>query len=307
LGVFFEFRDFKHWAEETQEYRNVPSTILESLKYLVMGLVCLGISVIGSIFFPVSNNWNDEFIANSSYVYRVLYPMFSCGLKRYFYYTAFLFQTGTVIACGLGYNGKDPKSGADLWDKFMGVYLFDAETASNANEFLKAWNYRVHVWLKYYVSERLTGVGQKAKSWHYLAVYCTSAFWHGFYPFYYVAFTVGALGSFAHKDIYGSWYLFSGIPRSLRVAVCIAINQYTVNYALVLQAALTFENGGKFLTSTCFILPAKLVLILCLTRGAGLLSMSKRLERKDKAKSAENAIASKVQDENKMEGVKKTQ
>lgn len=114
------------------------------------------------------------------------------------------------------------------------MYLYDSETASNANEFLKAWNHRVHVWLKYYVSERITGVGQRPKTWHYLAIYAISAFWHGFYPFYYVTFSVGALGSFAHKDIYQCWYLFKDIPKSVRLGVAMLFNQYTVNYALVL-------------------------------------------------------------------------
>ncbi len=91
LGVFFEFRDFKHWAEGTQEYKSVPSTVKESLKYFAMGIVVLLISVLGSVFFPVSNNFDDDFIATHSLGYRLVYPMISCGLKRYFYYTAFLF------------------------------------------------------------------------------------------------------------------------------------------------------------------------------------------------------------------------
>lgn len=91
MGVFFEFRDFKHWAEETQEYKSVPSTVKESLKYFAMGIATLLTSVVGTVFFPVANNFDDEFIATSSLGYRLLYPMISVWLKRYFYYTAFLF------------------------------------------------------------------------------------------------------------------------------------------------------------------------------------------------------------------------
>ena len=76
-----------------------------------------------------------------------------------------------MIACGFGYDGqaevddkdvdsKDPDAkGEHKWDKFVGVYLIDAETSTNCNEFFKAWNHRVHIWIKYYCSERLVGVG----------------------------------------------------------------------------------------------------------------------------------------------------
>ena len=232
LGVFFEFRDLKQWAEESSEYKGVPSPVKPSLKYLGMALTCLVISVVGTVFFPVADNWDAEFIANNSLAYRMFYTQISIGLKRYFFYTAFLFQTGTVIASGLGYNGKVKEE--DQWDKFVGVYVYDSETASNANGFLKAWNHRVHIWLKYYVSERLTGVGGKPKAWHYLVVYCTSAFWHGFYPFFYVAFSMGAMASFAHKDVYGCWYIFRDIPQQVRTGICIFMTQTIVNYTLVL-------------------------------------------------------------------------
>lgn len=75
-----------------------------------------------------------------------------------------------MIASGLGYNGRkevetgdqiDPNNpdrlGEHQWDKFIGVYLLNCELATNANQVLKNWNYRVHVWLKHYISERLTG------------------------------------------------------------------------------------------------------------------------------------------------------
>ena len=54
LGVFFEYRDFKCWAEETEEYKNVPSPILESLKYMVYALLCTGVFVIGNTYFPLT-------------------------------------------------------------------------------------------------------------------------------------------------------------------------------------------------------------------------------------------------------------
>ena len=35
LGVFIEYRDFIAWIEERDEYKNVPSPVVASLKYML--------------------------------------------------------------------------------------------------------------------------------------------------------------------------------------------------------------------------------------------------------------------------------
>ena len=129
-----------------------------------------------------------------------------------------------MIACGFGYDGraevkdievdvKNPdKKGEHKWDKFIGVYVMECELSNNVNTFLRCWNYRVHVWIKFYLSERICGVGKRPNSWQYLVIFMTSAFWHGFYPGYYIVFALAAFTSFAHKDIYGMGYYFRGVP-----------------------------------------------------------------------------------------------
>ena len=196
-----------------------------------------------------------------------------------------------MIACSFGYDGraevedkdidlKNPDAkGEHKWDKFVGVYLIEAETSTNCNEFLKAWNHRVHIWIKYYVSERLIGVGKRPTSLQYFIIFMTSAFWHGFYPNFYIAFSVAVFSSFVHKDIYGMWYLVRAVPRPIRIAVCIFVNQYTVNWAGTIQSALVPEKAFLFMRSTYYIIPIQVVLILLFSRGLGLLKMSKKMER----------------------------
>ena len=194
LGVFFEFRDFKCWAEQTDEYKSVPNPIVESLKYFLTGVCTITIFLFGSSHFPCEACWGDEF-PTWSLSYKMMFSFLSWAFKRYFYYTAFSFQTGTIIASGLGYNGKVVTKDKieHKWDKTIGVYIWDAEFATNASHFLKAWNHRVHVWLKFYVADRLTGKDNKPSTMDYFLTYMTSAFWHGFYPFYYVAFVGAAM------------------------------------------------------------------------------------------------------------------
>ena len=164
LGVFFEYRDFISWIEERNEYKHVPSPVIESLKYAVYSISCIGIFSIGNALFPIDHCYTDEYAA-SSMAYKFCYANLSAMFARFFYYTAFLFQTGTAIASGMGYNGRkevsasevvDPKDpdrkGEHQWDKIVGVVVLQTELATNINTCLHYWNIRVHLWLKYYIS-----------------------------------------------------------------------------------------------------------------------------------------------------------
>ena len=234
LGTFFEYRDFINWIEEKNEYKKVPSPILESLKYLCYGITVIVIFSLGAGNFPIMYCYSDEFMEHS-FLYKFAYANTSGYFAKFFYYSAFLFQTGTAIASGFGYNGRSEVDDSELvdiqtnpdrkgehqWDKFIGVYVYDCETATSSNTFLNKWNYRVHVWLKYYISERLSGKDQRPKTSHYLITFMMSAFWHGFYPFYYVTFTFIIFASFAHKEVYNMWFLFRAVPSWIRTPFCI--------------------------------------------------------------------------------------
>ena len=91
LGVFFEYRDFINWIEETAEYKNVPSPILPSLKYLVYAILAVATFVVGSGYFPIADCWSDHFVNEMSFPQKMLHANFAWAFRRYFYYSAFLF------------------------------------------------------------------------------------------------------------------------------------------------------------------------------------------------------------------------
>jgi hypothetical protein len=41
--------------------------------------------------------------------------------QRFLYYTPWLIEDGSVIACGLGFNGYDVKTEKPLWDRIVNV------------------------------------------------------------------------------------------------------------------------------------------------------------------------------------------
>ena len=81
---------------------------------------------------------------------------------------------------------------------------------------MRIWNYRVHVWIRYYVQERLAGPGKRATGFQYGIIFLNSAIWHGFKPAYYNVFFNAAIGAMAHGDLIRAWRLFTWIPLPVR-------------------------------------------------------------------------------------------
>ena len=59
---------------------------------------------------------------------------------------------------------------------------------------MDAWNIRTLIWLRRTVYER-------APMYNTMAVFTVSAFWHGFYPGYYVGFLTAAIFIFANRTV----------------------------------------------------------------------------------------------------------
>ena len=108
------------------------------------------------------------------------------------YYTPFKITDASMIACGISYNGTEKDKEGNIiehkTDRVVSIYVVALETGLSAIEMMKYWNHMVHVWLNSYVKERIVKQGEKPGLLSTLIVFGTSAFWHGFYPFYYFMF-----------------------------------------------------------------------------------------------------------------------
>ena len=287
LGVFFEYSDYKRWVERSHEYKNVPCPILPSLKWLLVSLSCL------ALYSVVSPTFNIEacYVADGDYAswpfwYRIVYYFISMSVKRFFYYNPFCSTTGAIIASGLGYNGM--VNGAHNWNKIVGVYIWELETSSSPIEMLRYWNHQIHLWLKFYIMARLTPPGKRPGMFENMVTFLVSAFWHGFYPFYYVMFFFAGVLSEVAKDIFKARVLFSFIPAPLRPFVANFFSMLCLNYMGILHCGLTFERGGNFMRSTYALVPVGLIVFLAVSRSMGMVKMAQRLEAKS-AKTAEAA------------------
>ena len=127
------------------------------------------------------------------------------------YYTPWALTDAAVIACGLGFNGKG-KEGSFLWDRIISIYVWELETSATPVKAMGYWNHMISVWLQNYVQSRLLTPGERPGLLVTGGTFMTSAFWHGFYPFYYFMFLMCAFFVELAKDVYRMRIFFDFIP-----------------------------------------------------------------------------------------------
>lgn len=121
------------------------------------------------------------------------------GLKC-LYYSAWTFGEVAMTASGQAYRGKDKKTGKELWSRYIGVDILGVETSIFAYSVMEAWNCGAQRWLKKYFYFRITCYVHRILGLY--MTYMVSAFWHGFYPMYFLFFILYAIITENYKDIY---------------------------------------------------------------------------------------------------------
>ena len=117
------------------------------------------------------------------------------ALFRCKYYFAWYLGEAGLIAAGIGYNGFEVKDGKKVikWDKAVNCYPIKCEFGENVKSITDNWNICTAKWLKNYVYLRISPPGTKPSMLANYGTYFVSAFWHGFYPGYYVFFIYSAV------------------------------------------------------------------------------------------------------------------
>ena len=142
----------------------------------------------------------------------------------------------------------------------------------------------MHLWLKFYIMGRMVKPGKRPGAFENMITFLVSAFWHGFYPFYYVMFFNAGVLSEVSKDVYKSRRLFSFIPVAARPFLGNFFSMLCMNYLGILQSALTFERGFAFMWATYGLVPVGLMGFLVFSRSTGLVRKAQKLEALDKEK-----------------------
>lgn len=207
VGPAFEYVAYRRWLETTlfevppgtdpskvpptRKKRKIPRSARPALKKMLWGLLWIFAFLKLSAIFTAEGLLDDQYMHYS--LPRRIFILYMLGVvSRFKYYGVWTLTEGACILSGLGYNGFDPKTGKVFWDRLENVNPIKLETAQNIRGYLENWNKNTNHWLRNYVYLRVTPKGKKPGFRASLATFATSAFWHGFYPGYYLTFILAS-------------------------------------------------------------------------------------------------------------------
>jgi hypothetical protein len=195
-GPAFEFKIYKDACDGTNLYDKngkplgkIPSNLLPSMGPFVISLICLGMFVVGNGMFPLLDPTDPqnalpvvitaEFL-QKPWLHRYAYCWVSLFFIRMKYYFAWKNAEGACNLYYCGFEGFDVDGKPKGWEYCNNIDIINFETASNVKNLSGSWNKKTANWLARYIYMRTGG--------SLVATYGMSAFWHGFYPGYYMFF-----------------------------------------------------------------------------------------------------------------------
>lgn len=178
----------------------IPSNIVPTLKPFLTCLANLVFFVVLGGYFPLLDPTDPqhntpvvltaEFL-KKAWIIRFAYLWMSLLVVRQKYYFAWKCAEGACNIWYAGFEGFDENGNAKGWDYYNNNNILAFETASSIQVLSKEWNRNTAKWLARYVYMRTGG--------SLVATYGMSAFWHGFYPGYYIFFLSVPLYTFCER------------------------------------------------------------------------------------------------------------
>ncbi|KAL9121339.1 MAG: hypothetical protein Q9187_002105 [Circinaria calcarea] len=206
-GPSFDYVDYRRWIEttmfdvppgtdpskapRTRKKRKIPKSSTPAALKAVSGLAWI------FLFLKFSGWYNNELVLGDQYMrygfLRRVWILEMLGFtSRLKYYGVWSLTEGACILSGMGYKGLDPETSVPQWNRLQNVNPWGIESAQNSRAYLENWNMNTNNWLRNYMYLRVTPKGKKPGFRASLATFVTSAFWHGFYPGYYMSFLLAA-------------------------------------------------------------------------------------------------------------------
>ena len=206
-GPAFDYIEYKRWIETTlfevpagtdpskraptRKKRKIPRSGTPAAWKAAGGIAWI------LLFLKLSGWYYTDLYMSAKYTTygfgRKVWLLYMLGFtSRLRYYGVWALTEGSCILSGLGYKGIDPATGRVSWDRLRNVSPWGVESAQNTRAYLGNWNINTNNWLRNYVYLRVTPKGKKPGFRASLATFVTSAFWHGFYPGYYLAFVLAS-------------------------------------------------------------------------------------------------------------------
>ncbi|KAK0251454.1 Lysophospholipid acyltransferase [Friedmanniomyces endolithicus] len=207
IGPAFDYIDYHRWlntsmfdlppgtdpmkAPPTRKKRKIPRSATPAMWKMASGLLWV------FAFLQFSNYFNKDVVLSDRYknmglLWRIFHLHMLSLVTRMKYYGAWSLTDGACTLSGIGYKGLDAKTGKPNWDRLINVRPAGVEFGQNSHAYLGNWNINTNHWLRNYMYLRVTPKGKKPGFRASMATFVTSAFWHGFYPGYYLTFVLAS-------------------------------------------------------------------------------------------------------------------
>jgi len=215
-GPAFDYVDYQRWIETTmfevpagmdpskkaptRKKRKIPRSGTPAAWKAATGIFWI------VLFLQLSGWYYPELLTGDKYMTygfaKRVWILYMLGVTtRLKYYGVWTLTEGACILSGNGYKGVDPATGKVSWDRLRNVNPWGVESAQNTRAYLGNWNINTNNWLRNYMYLRVTPKGKKPGFRASMATFVTSAFWHGFYPGYYLTFVLASFVQAVAKNV----------------------------------------------------------------------------------------------------------
>jgi lysophospholipid acyltransferase len=235
-----EYLDFMHLRNEFADMKHTRTAIYVAFKRFLAGLIIggffAGSGMVPQLRFDYLET--ESFLAES-FLTRVVLVHIATSVMRLKYYFAWYMSDSACLLAGIGYS----PSSRDKFSRSQNAMISKVDWANCQAEALTHWNISISRWLRsciYLRANEATLPGfLKGKIGHrqYATILTrfVSAFWHGFYPGYYMAFIFTKQGATSPSWIYT-------LGGKIHTALC--LNYYGAAF-LVLSTAKSLHLWGS--------------------------------------------------------------
>ncbi|KAF0701622.1 Aste57867_7950 [Aphanomyces stellatus] len=241
-GPAFEIREYLDVVNGTKKLGS--GCTLAAISKLLVGVLFMGLMVVFGAKYPITLLYSPDELPWYQRILTIYVTLFFVKSK---YYSAWKIAEGATVLCGFGFEGFDKEGKSKGWNGVSNMDVLGFELPLSLRDASRAWNKGTQNWLQRYVYERSGN--------SLMATYFVSAFWHGFYPGYYIFFMSIPLATNVNRLAFKRlrpWFLDSAASKAVYDVVGLVASILTLHYLVMPFQALSWENSIQALTNVKF-------------------------------------------------------
>lgn len=154
MGPFFDYYDYDLYIYNKAEFTKIPSTVVETLKQLFLGLFYIFLFSTLSQIIKIGDTLNYSFYYEPLW-YKLLFSVVAMKVVSLNYFGGFKLAQAMIASSGITYAGECPKTKKPLWNRVQYLQIWDYESSMDMRTKTETWNISIQQFLRRYIFERL--------------------------------------------------------------------------------------------------------------------------------------------------------